>query len=133
MMIMKEVCFLKEITLYLPEEFEMLIVDSQDNGIECSDLVNEIILDFYGKKNDLESMLFQNHYETVEAFLAGNHIDFIDNRNKGGALWLVDSPRARIAVLKANKLYNIKFEYSKEGGRSTKRQSAWYLANENNV
>ena len=121
---------MKEITLYLPEELEILIDDCQDNGIECPDLVNEIILDFYGKKNDLESMLFQHHYETVEAFFAGNHIDFVDNRNKGGALWLIDSPRARIAVSKANKLYNVKFEYSKEGGRSTKRQPAWYLANE---
>ena len=122
---------MKEIMLYLPEELEILIDDSQDNGIECPDLINGIILDFYGKKNDLESMLFQNHYETVEAFLAGNHIDFIDNRNKGGALWLIDLPRTRIAVSKANKLYNVKFEYSKEGGRSTNHQAAWYLANEN--
>ena len=86
---------------------------------------------FYGKKNDLESLLFQQHYATIEAFLAANHIEYSDKRNKGGALWVVDSPRARLAVMRAEKLYDVKFDFTRDGGRSSKRQAAWYLDSEN--
>ena len=120
-----------EISLFLPEDLEILNDDSQDNGIERSDLINEILMHFYGKKNDLESLLFQQHYATIEAFLAANHIEYSDKRNKGGALWVVDSPRARLAVMRAEKLYDVKFDFTRDGGRSSKRQAAWYLDSEN--
>ena len=118
---------MKEISLFLLEELEVLVDDSQENGIECSDLINEILLQFYGKKNELETSLFQQQYANIEAFLAANHIDFSDKRNKGGSLWVVDNPRARLDVMRAEKLYDVKFEFTRDGGRSSKRKAAWYL------
>ena len=55
-----------------------------------------------------------------------NNTEYIDKRNKGGCLWIVAGNEI-VNQMKLLKEYDIKFIFSKNGGKSSKYRKAWYI------
>lgn len=54
-------------------------------------------------------------------------LSYLDNRSKGGCLWVIDQPGAREQILKIEKLLNCKFVLAADGSKATNGKAAWYM------
>ena len=64
--------------------------------------------------------------DALYALLKEQGIEFIDKRDKGGALWIVGGHEYDSVMEACGKL-GYKFYYSEKGGRITKGKPGWYL------
>jgi DNA topoisomerase-3 len=62
----------------------------------------------------------------LAAWLASHHLEVVDKRAKGGALWVVSGP-ARPPALAALASVGHRFIFKAEGGRATRSRPGWYL------
>lgn len=58
-------------------------------------------------------------------FLNSEKVKYVDNRSKGGSLWIIGGIDLYDVVQKA-KLMGIVFRFKKDGGRATKNQPGWW-------
>lgn len=73
-----------------------------------------------------EGELPKNHHFSLLEYLEENELEYVDKRDKKGALWIIGdwSLNEKLIPLKSHKIY---FRYSKKGGRTTAYRPAWYM------
>lgn len=57
----------------------------------------------------------------------------VDQRAKGGRLWVIDQHGTRDAIRMIERVFNLKFRYSKNGSRGTRWKPSWYLLDDAKV
>lgn len=60
-------------------------------------------------------------------YLLSRGFEVVDNRSKGGALWVVSSYWDFFPVAKDLKKFGLFFIYVRKGGRATKHSPGWYI------
>ncbi|MEI6820541.1 MAG: hypothetical protein WCL51_01305 [Bacteroidota bacterium] len=80
-------------------------------------------------KKDLSVKRRNLEYTSLEQYLKGHGIAYIDNRPKGGALWVLDIydnfKNIKLELLKKG----IDFRIAEHGGRASNYKKAWYTKN----
>jgi hypothetical protein len=66
----------------------------------------------------------ESSFDLVD-FLTRRQIEFKDNRQKGGALWLVGDDEL-VPVIEELKANGISFTYLRKGGQASGHRGAWY-------
>lgn len=61
----------------------------------------------------------------IVEWLIGHDISYIDNRHKSGALWMIGGKEMQ-DIVKMFKRHHVRFSFIKNGGTTTKGQSAWW-------
>ena len=54
-------------------------------------------------------------------------LNYLDNRPKGGRLWVIDKPGAREQLLSIQNRLNCKFIFAADGSKATNGNAAWYM------
>lgn len=113
-----------------------------DEKLQKIDEIHRVLSSLKDKRTEKKESVFNEEAdEKVETqlnrfpllkYLKDNNLEYIDNRQKKGALWVIGdwSISKKLFPLKEHKIY---FRYSKKGGRATKNKPAWFLLNKNLV
>lgn len=100
---------------------EKLKAEAKQKGISVRQLVFNIIADYYASSTE----------RTIIELLDDHNAKYVDNRDKGGTLWIFyDEELIPLVSYIAGK-HNCRFILSKKGGKATKGLAAWYLYQEN--
>ena len=62
-------------------------------------------------------------------FLRNNGVEFIDNRGKNGALWIVGGSSLSDIAQECKYRFGVTFTFKPEGGQCTKHRPAWWTRN----
>ena len=105
----------------VPKMEEKLRTEAQNKKISVRQLVFNIIADYYAPAKE----------QTILELLDENAVPYIDNREKGGTLWVFYDEEIAPLVSYIAGIYHCRFVFTKKGGKATKGKAAWYLYREN--
>lgn len=77
------------------------------------------------EKTASEASVYAKADDDIIIFLKKGNIKYIDNRGKGGALWIVGGKELANIVNKA-KEFGITFRFKPKGGKATNKQPGWW-------
>ena len=66
-----------------------------------------------------------NDDRDIIAFLRENDVEYIDKREKGGALWIVGGIEMQ-KIVETCEEFGVHFEFKKNGGKATKNRDGWW-------
>lgn len=66
-----------------------------------------------------------NDDRDIIAFLRENDVEYIDKREKGGALWIVGGNEMQ-KIVETCEEFGVHFEFKKNGGKATKNRDGWW-------
>jgi hypothetical protein len=92
--------------------------DNESNNIKVN----------FGKKSIAKNKKVKKNKQdfSLTKFLKSNGIEFIDKRPKNGNIWIVGGVELQKVVDELYQDRKIKFTFSKNGGKATKKRTAWF-------
>ena len=94
----------------IPQMEEKLRIEAQNKKISVRQLVFNIIADYYTTERN----------QTILEQLDENNVSYIDNREKGGTLWILYDEEIIPLVSYIAGMHHCRFVFLKKGGKTTK-------------
>lgn len=100
--------------------------------LSVSSLNNHDVEDKFNSKNFTSNRevnkknIVKNNQVDLIVYLDNHDLKYIDNRGKGGTLWVIGDRRIEY-ILKPLRDQGINFVYLEKGGRASKYKPSWYL------